>query len=245
MPERALQACGQGRAREGKRIGKHEQIVKIFHTTIGRAERQDRLRLLGHRALSRIGGDHWRRMVEQYGKLRPCRRRQDHVTETDVDLHRNPRCPKQRVDPDCHAPVGMACSDLLGLERGFVESDRVGRRRAQNLADGRCDLLHGCPAWGMKIDIPCGASTVELPEREKRRALEHEATCMGRGTEPVEKPLGHEFREHRLKIRPSFRGDRCEPCPHGIGAVRIAAHPCHARLSRYGRITRSTRSTRA
>jgi uncharacterized protein YuzE len=26
----------------------------------------------------------------------------------------------------------------------------------------------------------------------------------------VEKPLGHEFREHRLKIRPSFRGDSRE-----------------------------------
>ena len=179
MPERALQAGGEGRAREGKRIGKHEQIVKILHPAVGRAERQDRVRLLGHDALPRIDGDYGRRMVEQHGKLRPCRRRQNHVTETDVDLHRNPRYPNQRIDPDRHAPVGMACSDLLSLERGFIESDRVGRRRAQNLADGRHDLLHGCPAWSMKIDIPGGTSAVELPEREKCRALEHEATCMG------------------------------------------------------------------
>jgi len=50
--------------------------------------------------------------------------------------------------------------------------------------------------------------------------------------EPIEKSLGRELREHRLKLGLALGGDNCKPRPHRIGAVGIASDTAHTTLSR-------------
>ena len=191
----------------------------------------DRLDLLCDHGLPRVGAQPEGRDVEQRRHLDLHCRGRHRVAKADIELQANDGRGDARMDDHTDAAIGLLLADQRDSERLLVEANTVfADIDRQDVPEHGAD---GADAWIAKakqVDIAGRPVRFARPDREQRRALEHELPSVRRLRQPMEEALVRVSRQDQLEVLTAC-GCVAEQA-RANGRRDIGRWPGHARASR-------------
>jgi hypothetical protein len=114
----------------------------------------------------------------------------DGIPKTDIDLQSHLRRDHESEKENPHAAVVLVFADGAHIERVRLKLHAiVSDVHREHLGENRSQVgLAGVPK-PQQVDVPRRAMGLPHPDREERRALQHEARSMRRRREPIQQPL--------------------------------------------------------
>jgi hypothetical protein len=116
---------GKGGASKREHLRDCSEVVEVFHASVCHPELDQRFKFFGHNGFS------WIRKKEWGGKLKKCREgcldrsRRDGVSETDIDLYRQPGVLKVSKERGANPFVLLVFLDLFHFDRSRIELETI------------------------------------------------------------------------------------------------------------------------